>query len=99
MWLTECAKGCGRGTSMLDERSPVPKAALGHHLAPNRCFGKGAATPFIVHGHRLSSLYRALRESEITFIVLKILKSLRFHFPFWFEYLRNNEMQTGPTYA
>jgi hypothetical protein len=39
------------------------------HPAP----GKGRDA-FIVHGHRLSSLYRGFMEHRIPFIVLKILK-------------------------
>lgn len=43
------------------------------HPDSSRALGKDAG-PFIVHGHRLSSLYRGLNRAPIPFIVLKILK-------------------------
>ena len=49
------------------------------------------ADPFTVHGHRLSSLYRGGSRAPIPFIVLKILKNLRFVQAGRYEYLRNSE--------
>jgi len=57
---------------------------------PVRISGKGAA-PFIVHGHRLSSLYRAMIKAPIPFIVLKILILQPLHYALDFEYFWNNE--------
>jgi hypothetical protein len=37
--------------------------------------GHSAKRTFIVHGHRLSSLYRAAKRTPKPFIVLKILKN------------------------
>jgi hypothetical protein len=49
------------------------------------------ADPFTVHGHRLSSLYRARSRAPIPFIVLKILKDLRAVQAVRYEYLGNSE--------
>jgi hypothetical protein len=62
-----------------------------HALPPSRIWFEGAAAPFIVHGHRLSSLYRAFKGTQIPFIVLKILKNLCLFLDSEFEYLSNNE--------
>jgi hypothetical protein len=51
------------------------------------------ADPFIVHGHRLSSLYRRCFVARIYFIVLKILKNLCPPHRLHFEYLWNNDGQ------
>lgn len=49
------------------------------------------ADPFIVHGHRLSSLYRSSVITSKSFIVLKILKNLVMLAKMEFEYFRNND--------
>ena len=84
---------------MRDRVSPTRKVALRHLPASNRCWGKGAATPFIVHGHRLSSLYRDITAPQIPFIVLKILKKLQKSIAQRFEYLQNNETLMGQQHA
>ena len=56
----------------------------------SRCWFK-VAEPFIVHGHRLSSLYRSSVITSKSFIVLKILKKLKLFLEMKFEYLRNND--------
>ena len=50
-----------------------------------------AKSPFIVHGHRLASLYRSDRKAPIRFIVLKICKNLRLLRVMALAYLQNNE--------
>lgn len=69
--------------------------ALCRSLTPNRCLDNSAATPFIVCGHRLSSLFRALSSSRFTSIGLKVLKKLRKQYVLQFEYLWNNEALAG----
>jgi len=49
------------------------------------------AGTFIVHGHRLASLYRDPRKQPKPFIVLKIRKDLRSMPGGGFAYLWNNE--------
>jgi hypothetical protein len=61
---------------------------------PVRFLGKVAA-PFIVHGHRLSSLYRGGIKAPIPFIVLKILIFLPLHLAPGYEYFGNNEAKWG----
>ena len=59
---------------------------------PDRIWCEGAAAPiFIVHGHRLSSLYRTSIRDQISFIVLKILKLHHQLLAVRFEYFWNNE--------
>lgn len=58
---------------------------------PLRRLGGEARSPFIVHGHRLTSLYRRCRKQPNPFIVLKIHKSLRLRLAGALVYLRNNE--------
>ena len=76
---------------MIEELSPVRGIEIVHTPPPNRIWFKGAATPFIVHGHRLSSLFRLFIPNKKPFIVLKILKSPRVNLNTDFEYLWNNE--------
>lgn len=80
---------------------PLRKNAPGRREAvarpaprPVRISGKVAA-PFIVHGHRLSSLYRREIETPIPFIVLKILILQPQHHAPGFEYFGNNEAKWG----
>ena len=51
------------------------------------------ADPFIVHGHRLSSLYRRPIFTPIPFIVLKTLKRSHLLPAMQFEYFKNNDGQ------
>lgn len=72
-------------------RSPV-QGGRDTPLIPDRICCEGAATPiFIVHGHRLSSLYRTNRKPESPFIVPKILKKCLGMPSDVLEYLKNNE--------
>jgi len=84
---------------MCSARSPVKGRTSARTLPPNRYLFEGAATPFIVHGHRLSSLYRGTMTPQIPFIVLKILKKLCGPSLVGFEYLRNNEALWGWRHA
>ena len=59
---------------------------------PARDLCQGAGAPFNVHGHRLSSLYRATISHDIPFNVLKILQRSA-GFRDRFEYFRNIEKQ------
>lgn len=81
-------------TEHLSELSIIPARGMprGHAPTPSRIFGRGAATSFIVHGHRLSSLYRVAITTHFSFIVLKILTLTRLFAVGDFEYLQNNEM-------
>jgi hypothetical protein len=79
--------------------SPAQNASAAHILPPNRILVEGAATPFIVHGHRHACLYRAPRLSPIPFIVLKICKRLRALQAMEPAYLVNNEAAGGAIHA
>lgn len=62
---------------------------------PPRGSGEDAGSPFTVHGHRLSSLYRGTRKAHKPFIVLKILKRAPVNSVSPIEYLRNSEIREG----
>ena len=70
---------------------PVQDACAQSALPPSRISCEGAAAPFIVHGHRLSSLYRTPFQQHLSFIVLKILKKQRLPWRTEREYFGNNE--------
>jgi len=78
---------------------PTRSTRIARTPRPDRYLGKGAATPFIVHGHRLSSLYRRGFTTQLPFIVLKILKTLFNRLAVRFEYLQNNEAKGGLQHA
>jgi hypothetical protein len=80
---------------MADHGSPMWRVASIHPPTPNRCLFKGAATPFIVHGHRHACLYRSSSWRHIPFIVLKICKKLWVPLAAKFAYLQNNEACGG----
>ncbi|WP_299727293.1 hypothetical protein [uncultured Tateyamaria sp.] len=84
---------------MCDRVLPAQRMAIGHTLMPSRLLFEGAATPFIVHGHRHACLYRGSKSSPIPFIVLKICKKLCVPIAQAFAYLRNNEAQSGAFHA
>ncbi len=78
---------------------PAQDTARSHALPPNRYLGKGAATSFIVHGHRHACLYRGTINPLNPFIVLKICKNLWLRRAAAFAYLENNEAQGRPHHA
>jgi len=61
------------------------------HPGPLRRLCREARARFIVHGHRLASLYRDKNRSLNPFIVLKICKKLRLLQALKDAYLWNNE--------
>lgn len=79
--------------------SPAQGMNAAHTLPPNRIWFQGAATPFIVHGHRHACLYRACMKARFPFIVLKICKKLFPKLALAFAYLWNNETQGRAGYA
>jgi len=75
-----------------EDQSTARKASdIRRPPVPSRGWGKDAGSPFNVHGHRLSSLYRAPNFPANPFNVLKILKKAPASPGGPFEYLRNIE--------
>ena len=70
-------------------------ALLGRLPQSPRAWGKDAGS-FFAHGHRLSSLYRAVRKAPNPFFVLKILRILRVLTGTGSEYLRSKEARRVP---
>lgn len=85
------AKAYVRGILMIEPMISAQGLGRPKPLKPNRISCEGAATPIIVHGHRLSSLYRGSNTRQYPFIVLKILKKWSETLIFGYEYLENNE--------
>lgn len=74
-------------------RNPGGKRDVARPLPrPTRVLCEGAGS-FTVHGHRLSSLYRAWSRAPFPFIVLKILIFSRLQQAAGFEYFWNSEAQ------
>jgi hypothetical protein len=64
----------------------------GAHCPPQpACAWFKDAGPFIVHGHRLASLYRGIMKPPNPFIVLKICNSFTFWLAKGYAYLWNDE--------
>ena len=71
-------------------------ATYGDTPGPLRRLCREATSLFIVHGHRLTSLYRRVIKPPIGFIVLKIHKKLRLRRASESVYLWNNEAGVTP---
>lgn len=78
--------------AVIDARQAARSAATCHDVpGPLRRLCGEARSPFIVHGHRLTSLCRRCRKQPNPFIVLKIHKLHRLRLAEVPVYLRNNE--------